>query len=348
MDELQLATWLHAVNLEPGSERQAAIAAAAKELAAAAKGPDVAGYVLLAYGRPDADSFEGVRTAVSSHDVTFGCASGDLESQLIGAVCVAECLARSGAAATIAAHCVLSAEWVGLKAQVPDLRPLAIETLAKRSELSRNRSEIAAAADLSKALAQLPPFDQDGQAVVHQDGRALMTAMTSSFSVIKGALETLAKTVSSRVRASDEELDLLWWVLSGFSNSLGKPWKSVSNAGLAAIAAGAEFKDLLKFSIEPISTRALLARQLAPRADTEVNLGSAAAATAKQAVMSGLEGGHVLLPVLSCLSEYAALGGKPAWKGSVERWGVDPQITVTCLDLAEQCVRERLLAPRLI
>lgn len=348
MNDLQLASWLHAVSLEPGSTRQGAIGEAAKALAAAAKAPDVAGYALLAYGQPAEEQFESIRAAVSSQDSTFGCAMDDLESRLIAAVCVAEALSRNAGIAIVAAHCVLSARWIGLECVVADLPTLATETLAQRAEAARTRTSLTVATDLSAALKQMPELPSDGAPVSHQDGRAIEAGVSAGLEVLKKAIDGLTRAVGTRLRASDEELDLLWWAMSNYSERLAKVWKQVTNEGLAALATALEFADLVQFPVEPSSTSALLARVLGSRADHEVSLASAVTAAGKEGLAARLDNGHQLLPVLSSLSEYDALEGKTAWKGSVARWRIDPELLTTCLGLAEQCVRERLLSQQLI
>jgi hypothetical protein len=344
MTDEQLATWLRSVNLEPGSDRQFAIGEAASALAASAEPKQIIGYVLLAHGLGDSASFSLLRDGISEHDPTFGCSIDDLETCLAAAVCVAAAMEGNPVCTSLAAaHGVLSAEWVGLANPIPELAHLAKETIHRRGGSIRSHGAITVAADFQTAIASIPELAQDGAGMLHQDGRKLGEAISAGFDAVKKSLESLARRTTTRMQSSDEELDILWWAFSGYSETLKKAWKDVANDGLLSIALALELFSLLRFLVGPQSTSAILARLLGSRANHEVALTAAISATGKQGLSVQIAEGHPLLPVLSSLSEFSALNGKPAWKESVSRWSIDPTRPSMCLELAEQCVRELCL-----
>jgi len=342
MVEESLARWLHAVELVPGSERQQAIASAAKSYASSPKASDPRDMVPLAHRVPDAVSaYETLFAAMTAADSTFGCAIGELETRLIAGAFVAAIMERNAAAASTAAYLVLNAGAIGLTSEVADLPTLATESLARRAEAVRSRRQIQSTVDIS--IDAVPAFEEDGNPATHEEVRLLRDASVASFEATAKSVESLVNQVSARLRASDEELDLLWWCVSGRSERLGGvDWTSVNDVGLASIAAAFEMSDLLVFTPHPPSAELLLARILGPHSNKKVSLQGAVNAARKSDFSVELEG-HQLLPVLSSLREHAELGGDQAWKASVKRWSIDPSRNWTGLELAAECLRELMI-----
>lgn len=345
MVEDKIAGWLHEVELNPGSERQQAIATAATTYAASAKAPALPDMVLLAHGVPVASAFNQLTEVVTAHDSTFACGIDERETHLAAAVIVAEVMDRNSLAATTAASLVLNAAATGLASAIADLPALAREARHRRGGLLRGRGPIKSTLDPTGVFNTVPPFDQDGTGVYHQEVRLLRESSVAALTATAKSLEALASKLTTRLNASDEELDLLWWCFAGRSQTLEEPWATVTSSGLAAIVAAFEMYNLLQFFAEPQSASALLARALGDHADKNVKLSSAitGAGKAQVTVTVNKTAGHQLLPVLSSLREYEALEGKAAWKGSVGRWNIDPDRTWKALDLAGECLRELIV-----
>ncbi len=339
----KLAGWLHAVELSPGSERQQAIATAATTFAGQPKTGGLPDLVLLAHGIEVDDAFTSLTAAVVEEDDTFGCAIGELETHLIAATFAAAVMERSSMAATTAASLVLTAEAIGLQSPIAELPALAKEARQRRAGVVRKRGQITAGVDVSKAYSEVPPFAEDGTPALHEQVRLLRKASLDGIEATAKSMEALATRLSARLRAADEELDLLWWCFAGRSEVLKAEWTKVGSPGLASIAAAVEMHRLLQFPAEPASATALLAKNLGKHADKEITLATAVNAAGKQGLAVEIADGHQLLPVLSSLAEHKALGGKPAWKESVARWRIDPDRTWSALDLAAECLRELII-----
>jgi len=343
MVEDKIAEWLHEVELSPGSGRQQAIASAATTYAASAKASALPDMVLLAHGVPAASAFDQLKEAVTHHDDTFACGIDERETHLAAAVIVAEVMDRNSIATSTAASLVLNAAATGLTSAIADLPALARSARHRRSGLLRGRGPVKSTLDSAGVFSTVPPFDQDGTPAYHQEVRLLSQSSMAALAATAKSLEALASKLTTRLNASDEELDLLWWCFAGRSETLDGPWTTVPNSGLAAIVAAFEMHSQLKFLAEPQSAGALLARALGPHADKKIKLSSAITGAGKVHVAANRAAGHQLLPVLSSLHEFEALEGKAAWKGSVGRWNIDPERSWKALELAEECLRELIV-----
>lgn len=345
MTNAQTAQWLRAVELEPASTRPSAITQAAIAIAGTATAQDSLDLTLLSFTGEGTDIFARVGDAVRDVDATFGCAVDDLETGIVAAVCLRQVLSdASDSVSAAAAHAILSASWAGLKAPAPELVDIAKAALSRQSEESRARKKTGSTVALAKVLEELPTFESPGTPVMHQEGSQIVAAVTAIATVLKSAVDRNRNTMTRRMQAADEELDLLWWAFSGWSETLEKPWPKVTNGGVAAVVLGLELANNVSFPAEPVSTRELLSRLLGTRVTHTVELGKALEATLRAGVELPKVAGHRLLPVLSSFGEAAVLNGKVAWRGSMARWSIVVDQQVTCLELAEQTVRELLLA----
>jgi hypothetical protein len=343
----KIAGWLHAVELSPGSDRQKAIAASAKAYAASAKAADLPDLVLLAYGVAAKDAFTSLTAAVAKEDPTFGCTIGDLETRLIAAIFSAAVMEGNSTAAMTAASLIMNAEAIQLTSPIEDLSARAMEARQRHACTARRRGHITSTLDIAKVHADVPPFDQDGTPAFQQEVRLLRAASVAGVEATAKSLEALASRLSGRLQAADEELDLLWWCFAGRSETLAMDWTKVSSPGLAAIASAMEMHKLLQFATEPSSSTALLARTLGKHADKEITLATAVNIAGKHRLTTEFSDGHQLLPILSSLREYEALGGKAVWTGSVARWSIDPDRSWNALNLAAECLRELIVLDNL-
>ena len=159
---------------------------------------------------------------------------------------------------------------------------------------------------------------------------------------LRTSQHSYADVLAARLDTADEELELLWWAFSGYSELAKNRWADLAPEA-AALLCGLEFGSKLAFEIELPSTGALLARLLGPNIKEPVALATAVEAAATFLGEMELPAGHPLLPILSSLSEHRVLHGKPSWKGSVERWNIDPGHSTEQLAFAYQATRERAL-----
>jgi hypothetical protein len=344
VDEKRLAVWLHEISLQPGSDRQSAIAGAAETLARAADVTQVPGYVLLAHGDSHVGAFESIRSEMSRLDPTFGCAIDDLETRLIAAVCVAELILNGGKPGLTTAHAVLSEHWSGRSSAIEELVVLSAEALDTSSADLRARRPIST---ITLPAATYPAFGTDGQAVVHQEAREIVDSVTTSFNHLNTQLGELSSKMDRRLLASDEELDLLWWAFNGYSESLGKLWTSIRKPALIAIALSLEASELIQFDVEPQNLTALFSRILGERRNNKIKLGDAISACGDAEIFPAAPSNSQLLPILTSLNEYRALDGRTGWRDSVQRWSINPDHESSNIEFASQCVREVLLQRQL-
>ena len=289
MTDEQLATWLHDVNLMPGSTRQAAIGNAAKGIATKATVGNLAGYVLLAFGLPDSKAFSTIRAAVVEHDSTFGCAIDDLETKLAAAICVAEIMERTSLTAVVVSSLVMSADWLGLKTPISELPTRAIETQYRLAGSIRDRRVISTKVDIAPILSRLVPLPEDASPTLHQELSTLIPVVSDGLTTVTDLLKTLATQLSTRLNATDEELDILWWALSAHSERLDLPWGEVSDDGIAALFLAVEFSNLVVFPTEPQATEALLARLLGTRASHQLTIDQAITTAGGQGLQNPIE-----------------------------------------------------------
>lgn len=339
-----LPQWLRLVELDRGGERLAAIKSSSVYLGKTLSGRDVLDMTLLAHGRSHGKAFDHLSDSVRGQDPTFGCQADDLESAIAASAAVSALLQMESTAASIAAQGVLSAKWAGLSPAVAELPELALAASRRRSEVLRKRHELPKPIDkdfFEAPLEEITGFDARA-AATYGVVQLLGTAAKEMGEKLQAIQRSHARVLASRLDAADEELELLWWAFSGYSELAKKKWIDLA-PGETALLCGIEFGNKLAFEIELPSTEALLTRLLGPESKESVSVATAVEATASHLGSMKLPDGHPLLPILSSMSEHRALDGKPSWKGSVERWGIDPDQSAEELALACQAVRETSL-----
>jgi hypothetical protein len=344
--EARLADWLRDLDLQPAADRQQAIADAARELAGSAAPRELLGLVVVAHGGSDIDSGGRVAEAVRSADSTWSVRADDAAARRTAAIAVALAMEGDPGAAVTAALGVRSAAFLAMTPVVADLVPLARAALVRASEALRGRSDLSAAGvDIKAAFKSVPamnPGDGASTDQVSAVAKAAQTAATRAAGVTGASLPG----VTRRFEALEEEVDLLWWLFSEYSERVGSTFRTVEEAAAPCVLA-LEFGDLVQFPCPPRATRALLSRALDTRASQMAELGRAVGGTIKVIgsdwIPADLEN-HTLLPVLSAAREHHEFDGKDAWTESIARWKIDPTRESTALELAEQLVGERVLA----
>ena len=337
----QLPTWMRVVELERGGERLEAIESSAIHLGETVSGRDVLDMTLLAHGRPYGDAFDRLRDSVRKHDPTFGCQADDLETAIAACAAVSALLARNSKSSSVAAQGVLSAKWLRLDPAVNELPELALATSRNRSEVLRRRRALPRPAnkDFFKGFSNEISQDDPDDSVTNSQVQTLGTASKDMAEELQSTQRSLTDVLAARLDATDEEVQILWWAYSNYSE-LGKERWADLVPGTAALLSGIELGTKLVFEIELPSTEALLARLLGPNSKEPISLVTAVEAAASFLGSMELPAGHPLLPILSSVSEHRTLGGDPSWKGSVGRWEIDPAHSAEELDLACQAVRE--------
>src|SRR5258708_4378934 len=261
MFEEHVPGWLHRVELQPGSDRQAAIIDAAKSLDRTLTSHQCMGLVLLAHSIDEAAAYELIRDAVASRDTTFGCPIDDLETRIIAGIFTSALLEQGSDRSVVVAQSVLSAAWAGLSSEVVDLPDLAASAVVRQSEALRTRSDFAITTDLAGAAKAVPSFPADDNPTTHNEATAMSGALSKALETIRRSFDQASQRMNSRLAASDEELDILWWAFGGYSELEEAPWASVS-ASRKPLVMAVELARLTRFVVEPPSARAVLSRLL--------------------------------------------------------------------------------------
>lgn len=337
----QLPTWMRAVELQTDGERLAAIESSAIHLGKKLSGRDVLDMTLLAHRRSHGNAFDLLSDSVREHDPSFGCRADDLETAIAACAAVSAVLAKDSKSASVAAQGVLSAKWLGLHSAVAELPALARATSRRRSEVLRKRRalpkpvKIGFFKDFSNEISDLDPDEP----ATNYGVQILGKSTENMASKLQSNQRSFADVLVARLDAADEELEILWWAYSDYSELGKKKWTELTSEA-AALLCGIELGKKLEFEIDLPSTEALLARLLGPNFNESVSLATAIEASASFLSSMELPSGHPLLPILSSMSEHRALSGDPSWKGSVSRWKIDPDHSAEKLALACQAVRE--------
>lgn len=340
----QLPTWMRAVELEPAGERLSAIERSAVDFGKTLSGRDLLDMVLLAHGRSYGDAFDDLQGSIQSHDPTFGCRADDLESSIAACAAVCAALMAESKSSSVAAQGVLSAKWVGLSPAVKELPDLAVVTAHKRSEALRMRRGLPDPSIKNVFIdfhAEMEQSNSSGMAT-HNIVQLLGDSVETLGDKLQENQLLQGLQLTARLDAADEELQLLWWAFSSYSELAKKRWAELPHE-MAALLCGIEFGNKLAFEIELPSTEPLLARLLGPETNELVSLAAAVEATATMLDSMALPLGHPLLPILSSMSEHRALKGEPAWKGSMVRWEINADHSCEKLTFAGQVVRELAL-----
>lgn len=341
----QLPTWMRSVELDTNSTRLVAIEGAATDLASKLSRRKILDMILLAHGQVRGDTFDYLRDAIRNHDQTFGALPDDLESTIAAGAVIAKLLSRKSKSASVSAQGVLSAKWLGLQPTIAELPKLAVVTSRQRSEALRQRRHLPRepvdSDFFSDVLAEGTEAEPD-DGIGHEDLQLLVEAATEMAIKLQSRQYTYAAALATRLDAADEELELLWWAYSEYSDLAGQKWVDLAPE-TAALLCGIEMGEKLTFEIELPSTATLLGRLLGPDIHATVTLATAVEGATSFLEPVELPTGHPLLPILSSVSEHRTLHGDPAWKGSVGRWRISADHATDKLAFACQAVRERSL-----
>lgn len=345
--ENRLPGWVRDVNLEPGASRIDAIQGAATDLSTPKDDTEILDLVLLAHGRSSGEALASVASALREHGESSAVREGDLVASITAAAATAFAMEADAETAVPFGLAVRSAHFVGLQPAVPELDVLARAGLAGASKAQRRRVKLSVvAADVDTALKDWTTLEE-GQAAQTQNLNSAREAVEKATKAVAGVTSRALPAITHRFDVLEEELDVLWWAFGGFSELAAKPLKSVPEQAAGCVA-GIELATHTARRAPLQADRAILSRILQSRADKATDLRRALPAAVKAVGDTWTDhplGGHPLLPVLSSLAEYRALGQKPLWIESVrERWGIDATLATTVLDLAEQVSRELLIA----
>lgn len=339
-----IARWVRDISLDPPATRQKAMEAASKKLLAEADHMASLDFILIANGETSEETSLRIGAALSIQDDTWAVRPGDLEESLTAAIVAALAFEDKPEVAVIWAISQKSAAFLGLSPIAPGLNDLAVRGMVNASESMRAHAEIGASRTASKntfsKMAALPA----GQGATTDHISDLAESTSTTTVATSNALVRAMGQVNQRLKALDEEANLLWWVINGYSRISNCPFPKMPLQGSGAIA-GVEYAGLLQFGCPLPSTRGLLHHVLGARSESSTSLVKAVPALCKAIGTDWFPGssGHALLPVTSCVREFLELDGARTWVDSVRRWGIDPSKNFNQLEIAEQLTNELVL-----
>jgi hypothetical protein len=327
--------WFETIELEYSRGRRfSALRAAAQSIGANLDRRALFALVEYAFGSTSDRAFAAVRAAVSRFDLSFEVAATDLEPRLVAAAALAVVLEGTDDAAALVAGAVRSAEFAGLGAPIDEL-----------PELARAAQE--------RRFRHVRETEPEGSRAPAEGNGALATA---------ALLAQLERRLQTRLDAADEELDMLWWAFAATATAAVEPlqWQGIGEGrhghdlepAQALLRRGRELADRHRFHAEIPSARELLRRVLGSSADQEYSLAElVAAAPPEQIGVDGLQPSP-LLPLLTCLAIHRdappadafAFDAEPGWVEQARALGVDPSRRHKGDELANQFLREILIA----
>lgn len=320
LDDNLLQAWLaQASTGDP--QRAAAIRAGTAQLVQGTVA-ETLDMVLLAHGVTQSQAAERLSAAIAEHEPAFDGQAAYLQTQIAAAWTVAQTLHVGSSLAVAAALAVASARFCGLYPRGPELYAMSVATLREHQRASRGRPELPKSKGHKTVVT-----DEIAEAggITGLQLKAVADALSGQISVLARTQSVMVDALSQRLTAADEEINTLWWTLSGRQGGDGKDWGELGPA--APLFAGSNLLEMTVFTTPPEWAQALLSHVLA-------DVGSYSIVQAVDALPSGsafaFPATHPLLPV-SC-----ATSGTPLTFPIGDRMNSAPE-------LAEQTLTEGLL-----
>lgn len=289
-------------------------------------------------------------SAFVATDPSFSLVDNDREVRVLAACLLSSAIAQQSATAILA---VVAASVDGLRspAVLPGL--VSEAQLAMRAEAIRLR-----ASELNgKAFTQRAKVDYSGKADAVGGDIAKLTELVKlmgdeAIAGTQNALSQVNAVVPPLVGAVEvlrEQVEILWWLIGGYSRLLDSPLSAMSK-GLGPVLAGLDVADLSVRAIGPVSAPVLILRLLGSSSlDDEAALQDVVEACPRENLIKlsrheALASVHDICPVLSAFAHAQRIGAAPAWLSAYEGSAqFSPGTTFTGRRLAAQALAEALL-----
>lgn len=158
----------------------------------------------------------------------------------------------------------------------------------------------------------------------------LLTRLVENSSDVKQETEELHEVIEKYLDLVDEEVNVLWWILNGFSNQFDKLFAELDRCELI-FSCGIELAEMSPSIVESPSFRALIRR--ASISDEEIKLTDFFVSLLDTEAINSIEDvDPVLQPVL-----YGLVNQKEKW---VQSTGIDENCMISELNLTTQLFRE--------
>ncbi|SFD87986.1 GTPase-associated system all-helical protein GASH [Blastococcus tunisiensis] len=263
-----LADWYNEVSIGASAEMIAARGAALDELLPDLAPAQVMGLVGLAHERGEGDSDEWFRAVFKRHDASFLMRENGREVALLAGACLMDVSASGGDTAVLAASAVAVASRLGWSSVVGDLPTEAEQRLVdlgtSRRQLTRPPAAIRQTV-WTKSVQTGAAKDMEAGVTAESVAAAIArvgTAVNAALESAAAQLDAVSEWAERSLDLCAEESDLMAWLLTGQSRTLGLAW-SAADPATAAVVAGREIAELLALAPAPPQADALIDQMLA-------------------------------------------------------------------------------------
>jgi hypothetical protein len=306
--------------------------------------------LLRSKSRPDAEPMTSVRNHFKAVDDLFEMSGNDRELEILCGAALATVLDGAGDAAAQAALATSVAFFAGArKAEFPfDLAAAAEVAIARISDERRVRPNVSRVAKIGRVgldqqtLEKLKPGPNaenvpEAFNVMAKSVNAVMSDMIGNVNAAIGEVEDF-------IAIQDEELQLLWWLFGGRSETLDRPFAEVPPDAQPIVLA-AEVADATQFLPGPASVKPILSRAgLKERKKTAVTAAvNACEGDFLRKLVEDVKPSPVTRPLHFAIHRKLEAGDDMSW---VANWsavtGIDADFTVAGIELGNLFYRERL------
>jgi hypothetical protein len=342
--EKNAAAWLARATIDDEQDLLPAFVAAGQAAA-----DDLAGHelsaVLAAHGRLAEESRGWVGEHLRNAKEGFVADAKDELMQRVAAVAlVRRIVADIDDCAILSALAVTSAGFVGLTPVVAELGFIATQRLTQMGREVRVR-DVDDPPDLSDGLKLPPARKVNPDEGLNADPNTLasdIAAQSQAIRKLAGTLTAAFEAAASAQSALDEEVEMLWWVITD-RGADGKLWANREPVE-RAVAAATELEEHTKVLPEPPAAAALLQRLLVEKKPVKVTLADFAEEAYRQEVDADVRYRHTLLPVLTAAAarrEFGTEDDANTWrKVAHNKWAVETDLESPLDNAALQLYRE--------
>jgi hypothetical protein len=287
------ADWHRLVEIDPRVEDLESRWGVIESVVTALTADDAISMVAVAHGAAPFSSAwpREFAQAFKDVDATFPMIDNAALISMLAAAAAIHAMSKADHVADLVAYAVTASAAVGREPAVDDLLAEASRYLTDEGIGQREPDAAPQALKISnttpKALkdaVEAAPHATNAELVDHKAFVAVINQVVSTInSVGSTAAAHATQTVAwaeNAVRPLREELNMLWWLLSGRSSMAGRPWNEL-DAGAAAVTAGWELADQVTVMPGPPVATELLRQLLTITFGTEVPAVSVAEAIAK-------------------------------------------------------------------
>lgn len=335
--------WIRAVTVEEDAGRadmlRAASSAAAKDLAS-----HELSAVLAAHGDLNEDSAAWLGQHLRAVDDAFVVEGKDeLLKVLAAATIITGMMSGTDSAAALCALAVMSAQFSGLPPVLDELPQVARTRLAVMGQDVREVTVVAPSSYAVTVPGQRKETNEAGEVVVGvKDALADIATLGKSLKKLAAAIDSSVRPALARQVALDEEVEMLWWVVSDADEN-GRKWGERTDLG-RAVKGAFELAERTRILPEPPSGAALLQKLLGKAATKTASL----AQVAQECVAQDLDGleaqEHTLLPIASAVEairKFVTDEDQETWQRVLQNLlSLDSEMKHTLSESAVQLYRE--------